>query len=98
MHVFSTDAYVVKGTSIPNFAHVLPIKQDGARTSLAVHKFIRKFQTAITESAPFPVIVATHSSVVGLGVDIMCARDVRHVAENSTFSIKVTSLIVSSTG
>ena len=97
--VFSTDAYVVKEPSIPSFEGVLPIKQDGARVSLAVHKFIQKFQIAITkpESAPFPVIAAVHGSVVGLGVDIMCACDVRYAAENSTFSIKVISLIVYNT-
>lgn len=77
----------------------MPIKQDGARVSLAVHKFIQKFQIAITkpESAPFPVIAAVHGSVVGLGMDIMCACDVRYAAENSTFSIKVISLIVYNT-
>ena len=89
--VLITDAYLVKEASIPSFEGVLPIKQDGARVSLAVHKFLQKFQTAITkpEIAPFPVIVAVHGSVVGLGVDIMCACDVRYAAENSTFSIKV---------
>ena len=87
----SADVYVVKEASIPSFEGVLPINRDGARVSLAVHKLLQKFQTAITkpESAPFPVIVAVHGSIVGLGVDIMCACDVRYAAENSTFSIKV---------
>ena len=98
-YVFSTDAYVVKEPSIPSFERVSPSKQDGARVSLAVHKFLQMFQTAITkpESAPFPVIVAVHGLVIGLGVDIMCACDVRYAAESSTFSIKVTLLIISGT-
>ncbi|KAJ3569880.1 hypothetical protein NP233_g4765 [Leucocoprinus birnbaumii] len=63
---------------------------DGARASLSMHKLIQRFQDAITkpEKAPFPVIAAVHGPVIGLGVDIMCACDIRYAAVNSVFAIK----------
>lgn len=80
----------LKETSILSSESVSPTKWDGARVSLAMHQFIQRFQTAITkpERAPFPVIAAVHGQIIGLGVDIMCACDVRYAAENSVFSIK----------
>ncbi|KXN88377.1 Delta(3,5)-Delta(2,4)-dienoyl-CoA isomerase, mitochondrial [Leucoagaricus sp. SymC.cos] len=65
-------------------------KPDGARASLALHKLIQKFQDAITmpERAPFPVIAAVHGPVIGLGVDIICACDVRYAAASTVFAIK----------
>ncbi|XP_006457394.1 hypothetical protein AGABI2DRAFT_79845 [Agaricus bisporus var. bisporus H97] len=66
------------------------MKRDGARTSLSMHKLIRRFQEAITkpDQAPFPVIAAVHGPVFGLGVDIISSCDIRYAAENSIFAIK----------
>jgi len=91
LHTDSFSFHVVKETSILSSESVSPTKWDGARVSLAMHQFIQRFQTAITkpERAPFPVIAAVHGQIIGLGVDIMCACDVRYAAENSVFSIKV---------
>ncbi|KAJ6455902.1 ClpP/crotonase-like domain-containing protein [Mycena vitilis] len=63
---------------------------DGARSALALIGDIKEFQHAIgaPERAPFPVIVALHGLVLGLGVDILAACDVRYAAENAKFSIK----------
>jgi Delta3,5-Delta2,4-dienoyl-CoA isomerase len=41
------------------------------------------------ELAPFPIIAATHGHVIGLGVDMTAACDIRIAASNSMFSIKV---------
>lgn len=73
------------------------MKRDGARTSLSMHKLIRRFQEAITkpDQAPFPVIAAVHGPVFGLGVDIISSCDIRYAAENSIFAIKVCSYILS---
>ncbi|KAJ6556010.1 Delta2-dienoyl-CoA-isomerase [Mycena capillaripes] len=63
---------------------------DGARSALGLIRDIKEFQHAIgaPERAPFPVIVALHGLVLGLGVDIAAACDVRYAAENAQFSIK----------
>ncbi|KAJ7134013.1 Delta2-dienoyl-CoA-isomerase [Mycena crocata] len=63
---------------------------DAARNSLAMLPVIKEYQHAIgaPERCPFPVIVAVHGLVLGLGVDIISACDVRYAAENATFSIK----------
>ncbi|KAK7050733.1 delta-2 dienoyl-CoA isomerase [Favolaschia claudopus] len=65
-------------------------KSDGARAALTFHHDITAFQRAIAapERCPFPVIVAVHGLVLGLGVDIIGACDVRYAAENAQFSIK----------
>ncbi|KAF5374491.1 hypothetical protein D9615_009055 [Tricholomella constricta] len=64
--------------------------QDSARASLAMRKVLVEFQQAINapERCPFPVIVALHGPVIGLGVDLMSACDVRYAASNASFSIK----------
>jgi len=64
--------------------------QDGARASLAMRKVLLEFQHAIgtPDRCPFPVIVALHGPVVGLGVDLMAACDIRYAASNASFSIK----------
>ncbi|KAG6812665.1 hypothetical protein H0H92_001423 [Tricholoma furcatifolium] len=64
--------------------------RDPARASLAMRKVILEFQHAIgaPDRCPFPVIVAVHGPVVGLGVDIISACDVRYAASNASFSIK----------
>ncbi|KAG6877617.1 hypothetical protein C0993_005621 [Termitomyces sp. T159_Od127] len=65
-------------------------EHDRARASLALRNTILEFQTAIgsPDRCPFPVIAAVHGPVVGLGVDIIAACDVRYAASNATFSIK----------
>ena len=45
--------------------------------------FLTAFELSFSASAPFPVIVDVDGSVVGLGVDIMCAYEVRYAAWNS---------------
>ncbi|KAF5346447.1 hypothetical protein D9756_010087 [Leucocoprinus leucothites] len=80
----------LKDASVLGSENASITKPDGARASLGMHKLIQTFQDAITkpEKAPFPVIAAVHGTVIGLGVDIMCACDVRYAAENSVFAIK----------
>lgn len=67
---------------------------DTARTVFARRKMLGAFQRAISspERAPFPVIVALHGHVIGLGVDLIGACDIRCAAENALFSIKVCTL------
>ncbi|KAF9523150.1 Delta2-dienoyl-CoA-isomerase [Crepidotus variabilis] len=64
--------------------------RDNARAALQTHKIILEFQHAIgaPERAPFPVIVALHGHVIGLGVDIIGACDIRYAASNAVFAIK----------
>ncbi|KAE9387222.1 ClpP/crotonase, partial [Gymnopus androsaceus JB14] len=63
---------------------------DPARVALDFPKLIKPFQEAITapERCLFPVIAAIHGIVVGLGVDIVAACDIRYAASNARFSIK----------
>ncbi|KAJ7134101.1 ClpP/crotonase-like domain-containing protein [Mycena filopes] len=67
-----------------------PDLPDGARTSLATYRHLKEFQRAIgaPERCPFPVIVAVHGLVVGLGIDIISACDIRYAAEETQFTIK----------
>ena len=69
---------------------------DGARTAFQTRKLINEFQHAVcsTERAPFPVIVALHGHVIGLGVDLIGACDIRYAASNSSFAIKVRRLLI----
>ncbi|KAG5641352.1 hypothetical protein DXG03_005445 [Asterophora parasitica] len=64
--------------------------QDGARASLSIRKVLLEFQHAVNapERCPFPVIVALHGPVVGLGVDLLAACDIRYAASTASFSIK----------
>ena len=65
--------------------------RDNARTSIQTRKKLLDFQHAVaaSERAPFPVIAAVHAHVVGLGVDLISACDIRYAASNSSFSVKV---------
>ena len=65
--------------------------RDNARAILQTRKNLLAFQHAVAapERAPFPVIAAVHGHVIGLGVELISACDIRFAASNSTFSIKV---------
>ncbi|TFK48110.1 ClpP/crotonase [Heliocybe sulcata] len=65
-------------------------EQEPARRALQIRPFILAFQDAIgaTERCPVPVIAAVHGACIGLGIDILCACDVRYGAANSSYSIK----------
>ncbi|KAG7441399.1 Delta2-dienoyl-CoA-isomerase [Guyanagaster necrorhizus] len=64
--------------------------EDSARLAIKHLKHIKTFQYAIGAPArcPFPVIAAIHGAVLGLGVDIVCACDIRYAASNATFCVK----------
>lgn len=63
---------------------------DSARASLGLRHALREFQRAINapDRCLFPVIAAVHGSVVGLGVDLIAACDVRYASSDAVFSIK----------
>ncbi|KAF9070442.1 Delta2-dienoyl-CoA-isomerase [Rhodocollybia butyracea] len=67
-----------------------PNTTDAARIALDFYKQIIPFQKAITapERCLFPVIAAVHGMVVGLGVDMISACDIRYAASNAKFTIK----------
>jgi delta(3,5)-delta(2,4)-dienoyl-CoA isomerase len=66
---------------------------DPARRALLLRALILDIQHAVTapERCPFPVIAAIHGSVVGLGVDLISACDVRYAASDAKFCIKARS-------
>jgi len=72
--------------------------RDNARASLQTRKKILAFQHAVAapERAPFPVIAAVHGHVVGLGVDLISACDIRYAASNSVFSVKEVDIGIAS--
>lgn len=55
---------------------------------------MQEFQNAITaiEGCHVPVIAAMHGQVLGLGVDIASACDIRYAAQSTRFSIKEVDL------
>ncbi|CAK5276876.1 unnamed protein product [Mycena citricolor] len=63
---------------------------DPARRALSSLHHVHEFQHAIgaPDRCPVPVIAAVHGLVVGLGIDIISACDIRYGAENSRFTIK----------
>ncbi|KAJ6516552.1 Delta2-dienoyl-CoA-isomerase [Mycena vitilis] len=63
---------------------------DPARKSLSTYHHLKEFQHAIGAPArcTFPVIAAVHGLVVGLGIDIISACDIRYAAEGTQFTIK----------
>ncbi|KAF7294527.1 Delta-2 dienoyl-CoA isomerase [Mycena indigotica] len=63
---------------------------DAARTWLSTYHHLKQFQSAIgaPQRCPFPVIVAVHGLVAGLGMDLMYACDIRYAAESTQFTIK----------
>lgn len=73
--------------------------KDSARSSLAMRKVLLEFQHAIGAPGrcPFPVIVALHGPVIGLGVDLISACDIRYAASDASFSIKASTTAVFAT-
>ena len=69
--------------------------EDGARAAFQTRKAIDEFHqiARAPERAPFPVIVALHGHVIGMGIDLIVACDIRYAASNTNFSIKVGSWI-----
>ncbi|KAG2357372.1 ClpP/crotonase-like domain-containing protein [Suillus spraguei] len=63
---------------------------DPARRAFLIRDDILDIQHAIAapERCPIPVIVAVHGIVIGLGIDIISACDVRYAASDAKFSIK----------
>ncbi|KAG9018744.1 hypothetical protein FRB90_010050 [Tulasnella sp. 427] len=64
--------------------------EDPARRSVALRNHIIHFQNCITsiERCRQPVVAAVHGAAIGLGVDILCACDIRFAAVNATFCVK----------
>ncbi|KAG9050985.1 hypothetical protein FS837_000650 [Tulasnella sp. UAMH 9824] len=64
--------------------------EDPARTSIPLRDHIIHFQNCITaiERCRQPVLAAVHGAAIGLGVDILCACDVRFASESAAFCIK----------
>jgi delta(3,5)-delta(2,4)-dienoyl-CoA isomerase len=64
---------------------------DPARRVYRTRNHMLAVQRAINSPArcPFPVIAAVHGPVIGLGIDVISACDVRYAASNAVFSIKV---------
>lgn len=69
------------------------IEEDPARSAFKLKRHIDDFQAALTEMEKCmkPVISAVHGVVYGLGVDLMCATDIRYADEASRFCIKVSA-------
>ncbi|KAF9013629.1 Delta2-dienoyl-CoA-isomerase [Hymenopellis radicata] len=65
-------------------------KTDGARNAMAIAAFLKDVQYAFQAPArcPFPVIVAVHGPVIGLGIDLICSCDIRYAASSAVFTIK----------
>lgn len=63
---------------------------DPARRALLIRDDILDIQHAVSapERCPIPVIAAAHGLVIGLGIDIISACDVRYAASDAKFSIK----------
>ncbi|KAG1727017.1 Delta2-dienoyl-CoA-isomerase [Suillus lakei] len=63
---------------------------DPARRAFLTRDHILDIQHAIAapERCPIPVIAAVHGIVIGLGIDIISACDVRYAASDARFSIK----------
>ncbi|KAJ7910407.1 Delta2-dienoyl-CoA-isomerase [Mycena leptocephala] len=78
------------GIDIADLNSVGNTAPDAARKSLGTYHHLKEFQYAIgaPERCPFPVIAVVHGIVVGLGIDIISACDIRYAAEGSQFTIK----------
>ncbi|KAJ7451317.1 Delta2-dienoyl-CoA-isomerase [Mycena latifolia] len=75
--IFTADIDLVDAAKMNKGGLTEGLGADGARTSLPM----------LRNRRPFPVIVAVHGPVFGLGADIISACDVRYAAEDAQFSI-----------
>jgi len=78
------------GIDFNGLAEMENFGSEPARRAYSMRNHILAFQRAINapERCPFPVIAAVHGPVIGLGLDIISACDVRYAASNATFCIK----------
>jgi delta(3,5)-delta(2,4)-dienoyl-CoA isomerase len=85
---------VASANDIGDAAAVKATESDSARASLAMRKVLLEFQHAIgaPSRCPFPVIAALHGAVIGLGVDLVSACDIRYAASDTSFSIKASMI------
>ena len=83
-------------TSMPD-GNSADSSMDSARTSIQTRKKLLALQHAVgaPERTPFPVIAAVHGHIIGLGVDLISACDIRYAASNSVFSVKARATIQS---
>lgn len=89
---FNPDDYVtLLSFTVDSLSEKESFGSELARRAYLTRNYILAFQHAISapERCPFPVIAAVHGPVIGLGIDIISACDVRYAASNATFSIKV---------
>lgn len=65
--------------------------KDPARAAFLLKGLIKDMQDSVQvpERCAVPVIAAVHGGVIGMGVDIITACDIRIAASNTTFSIRV---------
>lgn len=63
---------------------------DAARRGMMFRELIERFQAAISslEVCERPVIGVSHSYVIGLGIDILSAVDIRYTSQDARFSIR----------
>lgn len=63
---------------------------DVARKAKIFEEFVELYQASITslEKCPKPVIACTHSAVVGAGVDLITAADIRFCTKDAWFCVK----------
>jgi delta(3,5)-delta(2,4)-dienoyl-CoA isomerase len=92
--LFTAGIDLVGGLSLDDYS------PEPARRANSLRKHIKDFQHAIgaPERCPFPVIVAVHGPVIGLGVDLVSACDIRYASSDATFSIKVQASLFLGTG
>jgi len=78
------------GIDFASLADTANLGTEPARRAFNSRNFIIAFQSSIQapERCPFPVIAAVHGPVLGLGMDIITACDVRYASSDATFSIK----------
>lgn len=63
---------------------------DAARRGMMFRELIERFQAAISslEVCERPVIGVSHGYVIGLGIDILSAVDIRYTSQDARFSIR----------
>ena len=64
-------------------------EEDVGRRSFKMYEHIRLPQEAVSavEECKKPVVIALHNAVIGGGIDLACACDIRYCTEDAFFSI-----------